>query len=308
MYFCDLHKGIFYIILSGLCFVIVNFFVKILGAGEQQQIISDIQHYPAHELVLARSIVSFAMSFVIIKYRKIPFWGKNKKWLLVRGLSGTIALTLFFYTFQHMPMAIATIIQYLAPIFTVILALIILKEKVKIIQWFFILLSFAGVGMIALDKYINSEATDFSFFHIGVGMISAVFSGLAYTAVIKLKKTDAPITIVLYFPMIAIPLMTIFCFWSFTTPKGIEWLLLLVLGIFTQFAQIFLTKALHLGSAVTITPFQYLGAIYMFLIGYFVFDEKLSFLVNIGIVFILSGVLLNALFGKKVNGISATKK
>jgi len=293
-------KGIFYIILSGICFVIVNFFVKILGAGEQQNVIDNIQHYPAHELVLARSIVSFAMSLVIIKYRKIPVFGTNIKWLLIRGLSGTIALTLFFYTFQHMPMAIATIIQYLAPIFTVILALIILKEKVKTIQWLFILLSFSGVGLIAFDKFIGDPSVHFSFFHIGVGIISAVFSGLAYTSVIKLRKTDAPITIVLYFPMIAIPIMTFFCFWSFTLPQGIEWLLLLVLGIFTQFAQIFLTKALHLGSAASITPFQYLGAIYMFLIGYFVFDEKLSFLVNIGIVLVLSGVLLNAIFGKKI--------
>jgi len=300
VYFCDLQKGIIYIILSGLCFVIVNFFVKILGAGEHQNIIDNIQHYPAHELVLARSIVSFVMSLAIIKYRKIPVFGINKKWLFIRGLAGTIALTLFFYTFQHMPMAIATIIQYLAPIFTVILALIILKEKVKTIQWLFILLSFSGVGLIAFDKFIGDPSVHFSFFHIGIGMISAVFSGLAYTSVIKLKHTDAPITIVLYFPMIAIPLMTVFCFWSFTFPQGIEWVLLLVLGIFTQFAQIFLTKALHLGSAASITPFQYLGAIYMFLIGYFVFDEKLSFLVNIGIVLVLSGVLLNAVFGKKI--------
>ncbi len=304
MYFCPLQKGIIYIILSGICFVIVNFFVKILGAGDQQDVIANIQHYPAHELVLARSIVSFVMSLVIIKYRKLPVFVKNKKWLLIRGLSGTIALTLFFYTFQHMPMAIATIIQYLAPIFTVILALIILKEKVKTIQWIFILLSFSGVGLIAFDKFLGDSTLNFSFFHIGVGMISAVFSGLAYTAVIKLKKTDAPITIVLYFPMIAIPLMTIFCFWSFTFPSGIEWLLLLTLGIFTQFAQIFLTKALHLGSAATITPFQYLGAIYMFLIGYFVFDEKLSFIVNIGIILVLSGVLLNTVFGKRIRRVS----
>ncbi len=274
--------------------------MKILGAGEEQNVIANIQHYPAHELVLARSIVSFAMSFAIIKYRKIPVFGRNKKWLLIRGFAGTIALTLFFYTFQHMPMAIATIIQYLAPIFTVILALILLKEKVKTIQWLFILLSFSGVGLIAFDKFMGNPNIDFSFFHIGVGVISAVFSGLAYTAVIKLKKTDAPITIVLYFPMIAIPLMTIFCFWSFTFPSGIEWLFLLILGIFTQFAQIFLTKALHLGSAATITPFQYLGAIYMFLIGYFVFDEKLSLIVNIGIVLVLSGVLLNTIFGKRI--------
>ena len=283
---------------SGLCFVAVNFFVKILGAGSEQEIIEGVQSYPAHELVLARSIVSFAISLFIIKRKKLPVFGVNKKWLLIRGLAGTIALTMFFYTIHHLPFALATIIQYLAPIFTVILAMILLKEKVKTLQWFFIILSFSGVGLIAFNKFINSGTgvEEINFFYIGIGMISAVFSGLAYTAVIQLKKTDAPITIVLYFPMVAIPLMTVLCFWDFTWPQGIEWFILLIIGIFTQLAQISLTKALHLGSAATITPFQYLGAIYMFLIGYFVFDERLSFIVNLGIVIILSGVLLNALF------------
>ena len=209
---------------------------------------------------------------------------------------------MFFYTIHHLPIALATIIQYLAPIFTVILAMVLLKEKVKTLQWFFIIMSFTGVGLIAIDKFVNSGTgiEEINFFYIGIGMISAVFSGLAYTAVIKLKKTDQPITIVLYFPMVAIPLMTILCFWKFTWPQGIEWIILLVIGIFTQFAQIMLTKALHLGSAATITPFQYLGAIYMFLIGYFVFDERLSLIVNIGIVIILSGVFMNAIIkGRK---------
>jgi len=56
---------------SGLCFVAVNFFVKILGAGSEQEIIEGVQSYPAHELVLARSIVSFAISLFIIKRKKL---------------------------------------------------------------------------------------------------------------------------------------------------------------------------------------------------------------------------------------------
>ena len=82
-------------------------------------------------------------------------------------------------------------------------------------------------------------------------------------------------------------------------PQGIEWLLLLIIGIFTQFAQILLTKAFHEGTASTITPFQYLGAIYAFLIGYFVFDETLSTIVNVGIVMVVGGVFINALIKKK---------
>jgi drug/metabolite transporter (DMT)-like permease len=295
------NKGILYIILSGLSFAVVNFFVKLLGPVNGNHIIIDLQEYPAHELVLARSVVSFAISLFIIKKRKLPVFGNNKKWLLIRGISGTIALTIFFYTIHYLPLAIASTIQYLAPIFTVILAMIILKERVKLLQWVFIVLSFSGVLLIALDKTLGASvgSDEISFLWLGLGIIAAVLSGVAYTAIMKLKSTDAPITIVMYFPMIAIPLMILLCFYDFTIPHGIEWGILLIIGIFTQFAQISLTKALHLGNASSITPFQYLGAIYAFLIGFFVFSETLSLIVNIGILLVISGVFVNALLKKK---------
>ncbi len=288
-------------ILSGMCFIVVNFFVKLMGAGAQLEILPEIQSFPAHELVLARSIVSFVISFAVIKHRKLPLFGVNKKWLIIRGVAGTIALTIFFYTIHYLPLAIATTVQYLAPIFTVIFAIVLLKEKVKTLQWFFIALSFLGVSLIGLDKLVETtKATEsISYLWLGLGILSAVFSGIAYVAILKLKATDAPIVIVSYFPMIAIPVMIVFCLFEFTMPQGIEWLLLLIIGIFTQFAQILLTKAFHEGTASTITPFQYLGAIYAFLIGYFVFDETLSMIVNIGIVMVVGGVFINALIKKK---------
>lgn len=290
-----MNKGILYIILSGLCFIVVNFFVKLLGPG-QRDIFGSLQDYPAHELVLARSIVSFAISFFIIKRRKLPVFGHNKKWLLIRGISGTIALTIFFYTIHYLPMAVATIVQYLAPIFTIIFAMILLKEKVRALQWPFIGLGFVGVLLLALGKSDTSLETEgLSLFWLGLGILSAVLSGVAYVSIMKLKATDQPITIVMYFPMVAIPFMVLLCLWDFTMPQGIEWLFLLIIGIFTQLAQISLTKALHEGNASSIIPFQYLGAIYAFILGYFVFLEAFSPMLIIGMTLILTGVIVNSL-------------
>lgn len=297
MYFCRVNKGILYIVLSGLCFLVVNFFVKILGMGPDQDIIDNIQSYPGHELVLARSIVTFVISWSIIRYRGISMWGVNKKWLIIRGIAGTIALTTFFYTIHEIPLAIAVVVQNLSPIFTVILAMFLLKERVRVLQWFFIVMSFGGVALIAYDQFGHTETglEEISFFWLGMGMVAAFISGIAYTAIMKLRTTDSPIVIVMYFPMIAIPLMTILCLFEFTMPRGIEWLILLTVGIFTQFAQIYMTKALHEGAAATITPFKYLGVIYAFVVGYFYFGEKLSLLVDLGIAIVLIGVLSNAL-------------
>jgi len=280
--------------------MIVNYLVKLLGTETILPNGTTLQRYPAHELVLARSIVSFSISAYIIKRRKLPFFGINHSWLLVRGISGTLALTIFFYTLHHLPLAVASTVQYLSPIFTVLLATFLVGEKVVRSQWFFILISFAGVLLIAFNKlFASGNALEISPFWLGLGIVSAGFSGLAYNAIVRLKPTDEPITIVLYFPMIATPIMAFICLFEFTMPQGIEWLLLLAIGIFTQIAQILLTRALHTESTSVIMPFQYLGAIYAIVIGYFAFDERLSFIVSLGITTILIGVVGNVILRKK---------
>lgn len=295
--FVGVNRSVLYMVLSGLCFIVVNTFVKLLGPSEYPGF-EDLQSYPAHELVLARSIVSFIISLAIIKQKKIPVFGNNKPWLIVRGVSGMIALTIFFSTIHHLPIAVAVAVQYLAPIFTIIFAMILLKERVRLLQWGFIALSFSGVLLILFSRNSGGNTGELSLFWLGLGIISAVLSGVAYTAIMKLKTTDEPITIVLYFPMISIPFMTALCFYDFTMPRGIEWLYLLIIGIFTQLAQISLTKALHGGSASKITPIQYLGSIYAFLVGYLIFFEEISNYIMFGIVLVVSGVVINAFLKK----------
>lgn len=292
-------KGIIYVVLSGLCFLIVNLIVKLfsgnLSLGEHE-----VQALPAHELVLSRSIVSFVLSSLIIYRKGIPYFGVNKKWLIIRGTAGTVALTLFFMTIQNMPFAVAAVIQYLAPIFTMLFTFLLLGERIFKIQWAFVSLAFIGVCLISLQNYtLDYIGAYFEPYWIGLGMISASISGIAYTAIVKLKETDEPISIVLYFPMISIPFMVLLCLFEFVMPSGIEWLLLLLIGIFTQCAQILLTKALHLGSSSVIIPFQYLGIVYALLVGYLIFDERLNMMVNLGVFFILLGILMNAYFRHK---------
>ncbi len=292
-------KGILYIILSGICFLFVNFFVKLFGqnSGTVSFISQKIQHIPAHELVLARSIVSFAISATIIKIKGYPFFGVNKKWLLIRGIAGTVALTIFFMTIQHLPFAIAAVIQYLAPIFTMIFAMLLLGDRIFRIQWLFVSLAFIGVAMISFENIlIKSLGMSIDYLWLGLGILSASISGVAYTAIAKLKDTDNPINIVLYFPMVSIPFMVLWCFFDFVQPTGIEWLFLLLIGVFTQFAQIFLTTALHHGYASVIMPFQYLGIIYALLVGLFVFDERLNVFVYSGVFLILFGVVMNTIY------------
>ena len=221
------NKGIFFILISTCCFAVVNLIVKYLN------------QFPAHELIFFRSIISLVICLYGINKLKLSIWGNNRKWLLIRGISGVIALTLFFLTLQKMPLANAVTIQYTSPLFTALLGVFILKERVKWVQWLYYGLALVGIFII---KGFDSRV---EWFYLITGIVSSAFAGLAYNAVRKLKDTEHPLQVVIYFPLVSTPIMLIWCLFDWTTPQGIEWLLLLIMGVFTQIAQVYMTRALH---------------------------------------------------------------
>lgn len=284
------YKGIIYILLSSLAYAVVNFCVKYLD---------DI---PTHEIVFFRSVISLSICFVWIKKLGIPFLGNNKKWLTIRGIAGMSALFLFFVTIKNMPLASATTIQYISPIFTVLLATQLQREKVRPIQWLLFALAFGGVLLIkGFDDRI-------SYFYLGLGIFSAMISGIAYNAIMKCRTTDHPVTVVLYFPLIATPVMGTACLTAgWVTPHGSQWAILLVIGIFTQIAQIYMTKALHADHSSVVMPFKYFGVIYALGIGFIFFGETLPWLSIFGILVVISSVIINTMVknpNKKVPGTS----
>lgn len=294
-----MNKGVIYILISGIAFMVVNLFVKVLASGPSQQIIDGIQSYPVPEIILFRSLITFLICCAVIRIKKIPFFGVNKKWLLIRGVFGTTALTIFFFTLDNLPLAVATTVQYLSPIFTVIIATFLVSEKVRKIQWLFMLVAFSGIAMLGASKFLsqNNSVSNIDPLWVLLGVLSAVLSGVAYNAIVKCQNTDHPVTVVMYFPLIATPIMLAYVvFIEFVMPRGVEWILVLIIGVFTQIAQIFMTKAFHSDNTATITPFKYFGSIYAFFIGLFLFGEVISFYGISSIILILIGVLGNALF------------
>ncbi|WP_421754598.1 DMT family transporter [Croceimicrobium sp.] len=263
--------------------------ISVLGFSLMNLTVKYLDRLPATELVLFRSIVSLVLSLYFIRRRNLSPWGNQKIYLIGRGLAGVTALSLFFYTLQKLPLGSAITLQYLSPIFTALFGIFILKEKVKWWQWIFFALSFAGIALI---KGFDSEISPLLFV---LGISSSVFAGLAYNFIRKVKNTDHPLVVVLYFPLIATPVMAIISLFNWVTPIGWEWGLLLLMGVLTQIAQINMTKALQLVEANEITGFKYLGVVFALGFDFFLFGYTYEWPVLIGIVLVISGVLFNLL-------------
>jgi drug/metabolite transporter (DMT)-like permease len=278
-----MNKGAQYMLISSFAFSLMHLCVKALP------------HIPVFELVFFRSIVSLLISYVSLKQKKINLFGNNKKVLLARGFFGVTALTLFFSTLQNIPLASAVTIQYLSPIFTAFFAIWILKEKLKNHQWLFFAMAFLGV-LILKGFDISGQI---SFKYVGIGLVSACFSGLAYNCIRLLRTTENPLVVVFYFPLVATPIMAFLSFFNWVKPQGIDWFYLLLLGIITQVAQIYMTKGIQSDRAGNIMTYKYIGVLFAFGYGYLFFGETYSLLSLLGILLLLSGVLLNTIFKYK---------
>ena len=187
--------------------------------------------------------------------------------------------------------------QYLSPIFTAIIAVFFLGEKVKPIQWLFYFFAFAGV------LFIAQVDTRVSFFYMLLGVVSALGSGAAYNLVRKLKDDEHPLTIILHFQIVGVVAGFISLFFMWEKPVGWDWLYLLFIGIFSQLGQVFLTNALSREKAASVAIIIYSGLIYGISLGWVFYGEAQSISSLLGMLFVVVGVAASILYGKRIKRI-----
>jgi len=264
------------------------FFFSLMNLG-----VKFIPHLPPTEIVFFRSLISLVLSAQFLIRKNInPFRG-DLRFLFMRGATGVIALTLFFFTLHKLPLAGAATIQYLSPVFTAIFSFLLLKEKVPVIRWFMFALSFAGV--IVMQGFDARMLPQYAL----LGVVSAMFAGLAYYSIGVMKGKVEPIVVVTWFPIVAVPVMGIISLFVWKTPQGTDWLYLLAIGVCTQFGQLFMTKGFMAESASAASGMKYLGLIFSFAWGFIFFEETYNMYSLLGMAMIIAGVVVNVRAGKQ---------
>jgi drug/metabolite transporter (DMT)-like permease len=273
-------RGLVFMLQSVVLYTSANLLVKALAV------------LPTPQLVFLRSAISFALCAVWIWRKGDPLLGHNRKWLVLRGITGMIALTLFFHTIRHIPLASATVIQYLSPIFTVLLAILFDGQRIRPYRWLYFAAAFGGILMVkGFDPRV-------SWLYLGMGMGSALLAAVAYLATIKCRETDTPVGIVTYFHMIATPVMGSWSAAVWHPMTGSQWVMAIGIGGLSLLAQVAMTKALHLEDAARVMPFKYFGAILALGLAWTLFDEKITGWALVGIAIVLAAVTANAIAGR----------
>ncbi|MDJ0876800.1 MAG: DMT family transporter [Desulfobacterales bacterium] len=285
--------GVRYMVLSALAFALMGACVK---AASQRGI-------PVLEIVAARALISAGISYIDIKRKGISPWGHDKTLLTARGLIGTLALMCVFYAVTTLPLAEATLLQYLHPVFTSVLAFLFLKESIQRSTVMCIVLSLTGLLIMVPPGFLfgafAASTNPLPLLGVGAALLGALGSGTAYVLIRRLSTTEDPSVIIFYFPFIALPVSCLLLGDDFVMPTGLTWLLLLLVGLFTQVAQYSLTRAMQTEDASKATAYSYVQVIFAAILGWMLFDEIPTANTLLGALFIIGGALVNIIYRKR---------
>ncbi len=270
--------------------------------------VKQLHHLPALEIIFFRSIFSIGASYAALRRLGVAPFGNNHRLLISRGSTGALALACYFVSLHHLPLATAVTVQYLAPIFTAVLGVWLVREPVRGWQWVFFGLSFGGVLLVQQGGPAGGTAAGpagAGLAFLAIGVLGALVSGLSYNAIRRLRGREHPLVIVFYLPLISLPLAAVACLFDWQTPRGTDWLWLLACGAFTQGAQLTMTRAYQLERLSRVAPLNYLGMFYALGLGYWFFAETFGPLAYGGMALVLLGVGLNAWYTTRVDARAA---
>tara|TARA_R110002072_G_scaffold85210_4_gene192763 strand:+ start:2890 stop:3717 length:828 start_codon:yes stop_codon:yes gene_type:complete len=251
------------------------------------------QGIPLLEIVAARALVSLVISYIDVRRKGLSPWGTNRALLIARGAIGTLALICVYYAVTTLPLAEATLLQYMHPVFTALLGLLLLREGIALSTVLCILLSITGLIVMVEPGTFTDASPALPWFNVSIALAGAFGSAVAYVLVRRLSPLEDASVIIFYFPLIALPLSIALLGDQFVVPSAESLVLLLLVGIFTQVGQLGLTHAMRYETAGKAAAYSYIQVVFAVLLGWAVFDELPSLWTLAGGALIISGALLN---------------
>lgn len=222
----------------------------------------------AFEIAFFRNV--FGLLVMVPWMMRVGFKGLKTKRIhlyTLRGVTGIAAMLAFFWAITKMPLADVTALSFTAPLFSTILAVLVLREVVRARRWAAIAIGFVG-ALIILRPGAQT---------IDLATMAVLFSALmmaASTVMIKmLSDTEPASAIVTYMTLYLTPLSLVPALIVWKTPswEALGWLALM--GLFATIAHLALTRAFAVAEASAVMPFDFTRLLFAAAIGYLAFDE-----------------------------------
>jgi drug/metabolite transporter (DMT)-like permease len=234
------------------------------------------------------------LSYASLRVAKVAPFGMHRPMLIFRGVLGFLGLSSVYYAATHLPLADATVIQYLYPPLTLLIASVFLREPMDRKVFVSMLLGVAGLVLVAQPAAVFGRiAAPLDPRGLTAAFLGAFFSACAYVTVRTLGKAEHSLVIVFYFPLVAFPASLVTLGPEVVWPEGIEWCWLLLLGLSTQVGQVAVTRGYASAPAGRMAVYSYVQVLFAGVWGVLLFHERPSSLTLAGGALILAGALFN---------------
>ncbi len=205
---------------------------------------------------------------------------------LLRSLTGLSAMYCFFYALSHLNLAEAMLLNYSAPLFIAVIAVLWLDERITRDLFVALLFGFAGIALILKpDTGIFAPAAL-------IGSLAGLFAGIAMVSIRRMSDSEPPLRIVFYFSLIATLVSAIPLIWHWQTPTRDTLAIMLLAGLFATGGQILLTRSYSLAPASRVGPYIYTSVVFAALLGWLLWRETLDGWALLGAILVsCSGIL-----------------
>ncbi len=286
--------GALWMLVAGFLFGCMGVFVK-LGAD----------YFSNIELVFYRSFLGLLMVYVIILQQggsvATKHWGGH----LWRGISGTIALMLFFYCITVLPLATAVTLNYTSILFLTMLTMLVLKERLHIPLALAIALGLAGMVLLLHPTLEQDQLIPGL-----LGLISGFLAGIAMLNVRQLGLHGEPEwRVVFYFSLIATLVSGVIMLFEPIHPINASNLLILLgLGSSATLAQLAMTRAYRTGKTEVVGSLSYSTVVFASLFGMILWGEALPLTGWLGMALIIASGVLSLKLAPKHKGVKPIGK
>ena len=244
-------------------------FMSICAFSVMDVIVKWSVEFPIGQVLFFRGFFGIVFYFFVIpRDRFHNFYRTERPGLhALRCISGLIALVAIFIALRELPLATVVSISFAAPIFTTILSIFLLSEKVGVYRWLAVLIGF--IGIIVITEPGISELNIYYIFPV-------IFClGLSYVAItIRQLSSTEPVWLISFYFSLSITLLSFFTIsQGWVMPSFDHFVLLSFIGIFGGVANLWLSQSYKYSEVSLVTPLKYLALVFAIFFGYFVWEE-----------------------------------
>jgi drug/metabolite transporter (DMT)-like permease len=261
---------------------LISFSLLAIGAKEVAANLSVFQ------TLFFRNLVSLLLLAMILRrngWKQLSTQHLSQHWL--RNLTHFCGISAWFYGLAYLPLAEVFALEFTTPIWTTLVAIWLLGEKLTPQRIAALALGIIGVLVILQPGIAPISGTAL------VVLAGAACYGVTHSLTKKLSTHSTALCILWYMVIMQLPLSFVLSLPNWQTPQGSQWGWIILMGISGLSAHYCMTRAFQLADAMVVVPMDFLRLPLIMLIGILFYQEPLSLSLLVGAALMLAGNLLN---------------